>query len=318
MCDDAWMDHRPYSADTTTDEVLDGLDLAGTTAVVTGASGGIGLETARALAEHGARVVLANRDAAKTAAALASINEQHPGVAVEAAHLDLTDLASVRACADDLLGRFDRIDLLVNNAAVMATPLGRTHDGFELQFGTNHLGHFVLTGRLIPALIRGAPARIVNVSSGGHMASDIVWDDVNYERRPYVKWESYGQAKTANVLFAVELDRRLADRGVRAFSLHPGMIATDLGRHLRPDDYEELKERAKRSPSGGLPAYKSIPAGAATTVYAATAPELVDHGGTYLSDCAVTDQHAPWARDPDSARRLWTLSEHLVGETFDV
>jgi NAD(P)-dependent dehydrogenase (short-subunit alcohol dehydrogenase family) len=156
----------------------------------------------------------------------------------------------------------------------------------------------------------------VNLSSGGHVGSDIVWDDPNFERRDYDKFAAYGQSKTANILFSVELERRLGERGVHAYAVHPGMIATELGRYMTPDDMTALMERAKRGPSGGMPKRKTLEQGAATTVWAAVAPELETQGGTYLADCGVTDEHAPWARDPDSAQRLWTLSESLVGERF--
>ncbi len=302
-----------FDAATTADEVLAGRDLTNHTAVVTGGTGGIGIETARALAAAGATVVVAGRDPGKLDVAELTIAEAVPGASVHTLTLDLTDLASCRRAGAVAADRFRSIQYLVNNAGVMATPFARTADGFELQFGTNHLGHFVFTGHAIGAVLAGAPARIVNVSSGGHMGSDIVWDDPNYEGREYTKWGSYGQSKTANILFAVELNRRYADRGVQAYSLHPGMIATDLGRHMGPADYAELKERASKGPSGGLPAYKSVGAGAATSVWACVAPELDGHGGAYLSDCAVTDQHAPWARNEASARRLWALSEQLVG-----
>jgi NAD(P)-dependent dehydrogenase (short-subunit alcohol dehydrogenase family) len=267
-------------------------DLTGKVAVVTGASSGIGEETARALEEEcGATVVRATRDTG----------------------LDLADLDTVVTYADGVLAAHDRIDLLVNNAGVMATPFGRTKDGFETQFGTNHLGHFLLTVRLLPAIRRAAPgARIVNVSSAGHRASDIDWDDPNYEHRAYDKWEAYGQSKTANILFAVELERRLGADGIHAYAVHPGMIATKLGRHLDRSDYETLKERARKSPAGGLPGYKSLAEGAATTIYAATSPDLADTGGVYLADERVSDDHAPWALDPTSARRLWDLSEQLL------
>jgi NAD(P)-dependent dehydrogenase (short-subunit alcohol dehydrogenase family) len=198
----------------------------------------------------------------------------------------------------------------------MYTPFDRTAEGFEMQFGTNHLGHFLLTNLLIPAVVAAAPARIVNLSSGGHVASDIIWDDPNYDERPYDKFESYGQSKTANILFTVELDRRLAPKGVRSYAVHPGMIVTDLGRHMTKDDMRALRDKAKGSPSGGLPNYKSIPAGAATTVWAATAPELAGNGGVYLADCQVAEAK-DWATDPQSASRLWVLSEDLVGERFD-
>jgi NAD(P)-dependent dehydrogenase (short-subunit alcohol dehydrogenase family) len=261
--------------ETTTDEVLAGVDLGGTLAVVTGASAGLGLETARALASAGAQVVLAVRDPARGDAALAMIREQVPTAEVQHGVLDLADLASVRTFGEWFSARFDRLDLLVNNAGVMATPFGRTVDGFELQLGTNHLGHFALTCALLPALLAGAPSRIVVLSSAGHLASDVIWDDPNYETRPYDKWEAYGQAKTANVLFALELDRRYGERGVHAFAVHPGMILTELGRHLSEQDIVDLAARA----DGALPPMKPVPAGAATSVWAATEPSLDAHGG---------------------------------------
>ena len=302
--------------DTTTDQVLDGVRLDGRTAVVTGASTGLGLETARALASAGAHVVLAVRSDEKGAATIATLQERVPGASLEHGVLDLTSLASIRAFATWFLGGHDRLDLLVNNAGVMFTPFERTADGFELQFGTNHLGHFLLTALLAPALVAAAPARVVNLSSGGHRASDIQWDDPNYETRPYDKFESYGQSKTANILFTRELDRRLAPHGVRAYAVHPGMIPTDLGRHMTKDDVATLGEKFKAS-GGARPAYKSVEAGAATSVWAAVAPELEDRGGAYLADCEVSDDDAPWTRDAGAAARLWALSETLVGERFD-
>jgi NAD(P)-dependent dehydrogenase (short-subunit alcohol dehydrogenase family) len=304
------------SFETTTDEVLADVDLHGRIAVVTGASTGLGLETARALASVGARVVLAGRDAARISAAAGTIRERVPDAELEEGALDLTSLDSIRAFADWYAGGHDRLHLLINNAGVMYTPFEHTAEGFEMQFGTNHVGHFLLTCLLVPQLLADPPSRVVNLSSGGHMGSDIVWDDVNFERRDYDKFSAYGQSKTANILFSVELDRRLADRGVHAYAVHPGMIATELGRYMTKDDFQALMDRAKASPSGGMPAYKSVEQGAATSVWAATAPELADHGGAYLADAEVTDQHAPWARDPESARRLWTLSEEMVGQTF--
>ena len=299
--------------DTTTDEVIDGVDLGGRVAVVTGATSGLGLETARALAAAGARVVLTARDAAKADGAVEQLRDRVPGAELETLVLDLTSLASVRSAAAELQERHPAVWLLVNNAGVMATPLERTTDGFELQLGTNHLGHFAFTTALLPALRAAAPARVVNLSSAGHLASDIRWDDPQFERTPYDKWLAYGQSKTANILFSVELDRRLAGEGVRANAVHPGMIATNLGRHLTADDRTALGERAKKSPVGKLPPYKQISNGAATSVWAAVAPELADVGGRYLEDCEISDRHAPYARDPESATRLWELSERLVG-----
>jgi NAD(P)-dependent dehydrogenase (short-subunit alcohol dehydrogenase family) len=170
---------------------------------------------------------------------------------------------------------------------------------------------------LAPALHAAAPARIVYLSSGGHMISGIDWEDPNFERRAYEPWIAYGQSKTANVLFTVELERRTGRDGVHGYAVHPGMVRTDLGRHLTKADSAALKAMAKDAPAGrGFPSFKTIPEGAATSVWAATAPELDERGGTYLADCAISDEHAPWATDPEAARRLWTLSEQLVGETF--
>ena len=238
-----------------------------------------------------------------------------PNAELEQGVVDLTSLDSVRAFAEWYASAHDRLHLLINNAGVMYTPFEHTAEGFEMQFGTNHVGHFLLTNLLVPLLLADPPSRVVNLSSGGHRGSDIVWDDVNFERRDYDKFAAYGQSKTANILFSVELDRRLGDRGVHAYAVHPGMIATELGRHMTKDDFQALMaERAKAAPSGGMPPRKTVEQGAATSVWAATAPELDAQGGTYLADAEVTDEHAPWARDPESAERLWTLSEQMVGQ----
>ncbi len=311
-----------FGADTTADEVLAGRDLSAHHILITGASGGIGFEAARAMASHGAEVTLAARDATKLGDALARLRAEHPVARVNSAVVDLADLASIRSFAKEFLDGHDRLDVLVNNAGVMFPPLTRTVDGFELQFGTNHLGHFLLSALLFGVLRASAPARIVNVSSAGHLRSGIDLDDPNFERRAYDKFVGYGQSKTANILFARELDRRFAGAGVHAYSLHPGRIPTDLGRHMTHDDMVELMERAKAnaeatgSGAAGMPGFKSIPAGAATTVYAAFTKELDDHGGAYLADCAI-EQPAAWARDDDVARRLWDLSERLVGIEWD-
>jgi NAD(P)-dependent dehydrogenase (short-subunit alcohol dehydrogenase family) len=302
--------------DTTTDEVLEGVRLDGRTAVVTGASTGLGLETARALAAAGAHVVLAVRTRDKATATAATIRRQVPDADLEHGLLDLGSLASIRGFAADFLDSGGHLDLLINNAGVMFTPYEHTTNGFELQFGTNHLGHFLLTALLAPALVAAAPSRVVNLSSGGHRASDIHWDDPNYATRPYDKFEAYGQSKTANILFTRELDRRFGGHGVHAYAVHPGMIATELGRHMTSEDRHELGKKFKSSPTGAAPAYKPVEAGAATTVWAAVAPELVDHGGAYLVDCEISDDDAPWTRDTKAAERLWALSEELVGQPF--
>jgi NAD(P)-dependent dehydrogenase (short-subunit alcohol dehydrogenase family) len=196
----------------------------------------------------------------------------------------------------------------------MATPYEHTKDGFELQFGTNHLGHFLLTGLLAPAILRDAPSRIVNLSSGGHMSSDIIWDDPNFAQRSYDPFIAYGQSKTANILFTVELEKRLSARHVHAYAVHPGLVGTALGRYMTPEVLAQLMDRAKQG--GGMPTRKSVEQGAATSVWAAVAPELETLGGSYLADCQVSDHHAAWAVDPDAAARLWTLSEELVGQQF--
>ena len=299
-----------FGVEATTDDVVAGRDLSGQTIVVTGATSGLGLESARALAGAGAEVVLVGRDDAKGADAVAAVGH---GAVFQ--NLDLADLASVRAGADELLDRLDRLDVLLNNAGVMACPLARTADGFEMQFGTNHLGHFLLTARLFPLLVTSAPSRVVNLSSQGHLIAGVDLDDPNYRRRDYDKWEAYGQAKSANVLFTRELDRRFGDRGLRAYAVHPGMIATDLGRHLVPEDFEYIGGRASEAPADGpSTSFKPVEVGAATQVWAATGDDIP--GGAYLADGDLCEQVAPHAADGEVAARLWSLSEELVGEPF--
>ena len=312
-----------FGPDTTTSDVLEGVDLSGCVAVVTGASGGLGEETARALAGRGAHVTLAARDLAKAAPVAEAIRSAGGGGSVEVAELDLASLASVRRFVEGFLAAHPQLHILVNNAGIMACPLARTEQGWELQFATNHVGHFLLTNLLSPALRAGAPSRVVIVSSAAHLMSAVDFDDVHFERREYDKWVAYGQSKTANTLFAYELDRRLRDHGVRANAVHPGVIVTELARSLTPDDIKAMMER---SPADG-PAlrFKTVPAGAATSVFAATAPELEGRGGLYLEDCGVAQPagedspgagYAPHALDPEAARTLWQLSEELVGERF--
>lgn len=311
-----------WGAESTTDEVLADVDLSGKCIVVTGASGGLGLETARALASRGARVVLAARDRQKLDSACSRIRQAVPDADLSVLLLDLASLSRVRTAAEECIGKFSRIDRLINNAGVMFCPLMRTEDGFELQFGVCHLGHFLFTGLIMPALIRGDETRIINLTSGGHALGDIDFEDPNFLSRPYDKWQSYGQAKSANVLFSVSLTNRLAQFGITSNAVHPGMIPeTDLGRYLRQEDYEYLM--AMGNPEDF--AIKSLKAGAATSVWAATAPELSGTGGLYLEDCqiaCVNDEesvaHGFRSRvvDPERADRLWALSEELVGERF--
>ena len=311
-----------FGFESTAAQVAEGIDLAGRTAVVTGGSGGLGAESARVLASRGARVLIAARDVAKAEGVAAGIRKSTGNDAVEVGQLELGSLPSIRAFAAATLARHRAIHLLLNNAGVMACPLARTEQGFELQFGTNHLGHFLLTGLLAPALRAGAPARVVCVSSSGHRFGPVDLDDPNYERRAYDKWGAYGQAKTANIWHAIEIDRRLQADGVRGFALHPGGIMTELGRHLTQQDREELM--ARLPPESGFK-WKTVEQGAATQVWACTAPELEGRGGLYLEDCHIPgpskdlmqqNGYAPWALDAEAAARLWPLSEKLVGATF--
>jgi NAD(P)-dependent dehydrogenase (short-subunit alcohol dehydrogenase family) len=312
---------------TTALDVVAGRDLSGTVAVVTGASVGLGLETARALASAGARVLLANRDPVASAAAVDDIRATAPHAQLAVVELDLASLAAVRRGATAVADAVDHVDVLVNNAGVMATPFERTADGHERQFGTNHLGHFLFTMLLLPALLASGRGRVVNVSSHGHRSSDIDWDDPDYEQRPYDKWQAYGQSKTANILHALELDTRFGPRGVHAYSVHPGLVATKLGRHLTRDDVRELMERVRQSQEAatGEPAERPRPrdpaVGAATQVWCAVSEELDGHGGAYCEDLHVSapldtappgEGYAPYARDPAGAARLWELSERVV------
>ena len=312
-----------FGHETTTDQVLEGIALDGKLAVVTGGSGGLGAETARALASKGARVVIAARNVAKGEEVAREIAKSTGNHAIEVLELELGSLASIRAFASRFLDRHDTVHILVNNAGVMACPFGETADGFELQFGTNHLGHFLLTGLLAPALLKAAPSRVVSLSSRGHHMSPVVFDDIHFENRPYDKWQSYGQSKTANILLAVELERRLGARGVHAYAVHPGVIMTELSRHMTPDDFQDLQQRA--ADRGAPMKLKPVEAGAATSVYAATAPELEGRGGMYLEDCHVAEVNdaeqaadgvRSYALDAEAAKRLWSLSEEAVGQSF--
>ncbi|MEV3936420.1 SDR family NAD(P)-dependent oxidoreductase [Glycomyces sp. NPDC049804] len=292
-----------FHARSTAADVLDGLDLTGKTAVVTGGYSGIGLETTRALANAGAAVVVPARRPGLAAANLDGI------AGAEVDELDLADLASVQAFAERRLADGRRIDILVNSAGVMACPETRTDQGWELQFAVNHLGHFALVNRLMP-LLDGA--RVVAVSSGGHGISALRWDDPHFEDG-YDRWQAYGQSKTANVLFAVELDRL----GVKAFALHPGAILTPLQRHI---PVEEQRELGWMDSDGNPPDYfKSTEQGAATQTWAAASPRLDGFGGVYLEDCEVAEVtvEGPGVRkhaiDPAEAERLWAYSAELTG-----
>lgn len=306
----------------TTDEVLAGKDLSGRTAYITGANSGLGQETARAMASRGAHVILAGRDQAKLDETAAAIRATVPKAQLDTITIDLTSLENIRAATSRARQRFQKIDLLINNAGVMATPFLHTHDGFEMQFGTNHLGHFAMTAELMPLIERGHLNRIVNLSSRGHFMGPVRFDDPNFEHGPYDPWASYGQSKTANVLFTVGLEARFAVLGIHAYAVHPGGIQTNLGRHMTPEMMEGLMQRVTTSDSGF--AWKTIPQGAATTCWAATAAELEGKGGVYCEDCHVAevdDESAvsgvrSYALHPSFADQLWKLSEDLTGARF--
>lgn len=318
------MAERSFSFSNTTEDVLAGIDLTGREALVTGASAGLGVETSRVLAAHGAKVTMAVRDMEKGAVARDLILADQPDAALELLQIDLSDQSSVRRAAADYLQSHDRIDLLINNAGVMACPLARNVDGCEHQFGTNHIGHFLFTCLLVPALLVATSARVVNLSSAGHRLAGVDFDDPQFERREYDKWIAYGQAKSANVLFTVALQKRLTEEGIDVFAVHPGVIQTELSRHLEMSDLIELRKRAEES---GTPMqFKTIPQGAATSVWAATAPELAGRGGIYLEDCQIALSHEDnpaggyyaHAVDTESAERLWTLSEQIVSQNFEL
>ncbi|MFD6341376.1 SDR family NAD(P)-dependent oxidoreductase [Streptomyces sp. NPDC060131] len=303
-----------FGARSTTQDVLRGIDLSGALAVVTGGYSGLGLETTRALTGAGAHVVVPARRRETAEKALDSID------GVEVDELDLADLDSVRRFAERFLASDRTIDIVINNAAVMACPETRVGPGWEAQFATNHLGHFALVNRLWPAIVPGG-ARVISLSSSGHRNSPIRWDDMWFAH-DYDKWQAYGQAKTANALFAVELDALGRDSGVRAFSVHPGGILTPLQRHLAK---EEMVAAGWIDEEGnGLnPAFKTLEQGAATQVWAATSPRLAGAGGVYCEDCdiaepasqdtSVTGGVRAYATDPEQAARLWRLSAELTG-----
>ncbi|MEU6372447.1 SDR family NAD(P)-dependent oxidoreductase [Streptomyces sp. NPDC046909] len=302
-----------FDARSTADDVLAGLDLTGKLAIVTGGYSGLGLETTRALTKAGARVVVPARRPAAAREAVAGID------GVEVDELDLGDLDSVRGFAERFLASGRTIDFMIDNAGIMACPETRVGPGWEAQFATNHLGHFALVNRLWPAIVPGG-ARVVSVSSRAHHFSGMRWDDVQWTEG-YDKWQAYGQAKTANVLFAVHLDRLGREHGVRAFSLHPGGILTPLQRHI---PRAEMIERGWIDENGTVlnpEGFKTPPQGAATQTWAATSPQLDGLGGVYLEDCDIAEPAVEgetagvkdWATDPGQAARLWELSADLTG-----
>lgn len=317
---------KVFGAQSTTDEVLEGVDLTGKRFLVTGVSAGLGVETARVLTAHGAEVVGTARDLDKARRATDGIVSG----TFEIVDLDLASLKSVRACADALNSAGRPFDVVIANAGVMACPQGKTKDGFELQFGTNHLGHFVFVNRIAPLIKQGG--RVVCVSSLAHKFADVELDDPNFETTPYTEFGAYGPSKTANALFALEFDRRHNSRGVRAASVHPGAIPTELVRHMTPEMIEaqtkhimEAQEKGDGSILASSYTLKTVPQGAATSVWAAVVADADVLAGRYCEDCHVADSSSnpaeqtgvmPHAQDGDRAKLLWALSEKLVGEAF--
>ena len=321
-----------FGAKSTTDEVLSGVNLHGKRILVTGVSAGIGIETARSLAAHGANVVGAARDLKKAAAATAQIvkDAAQNGGNLELIELDLANLQSVRACAGELTAKAEPLDLVIANAGVMATPFEHTADGFERQFGTNHLGHFVLINRIAHLLRPGS--RLINISSAGHRFANVDLEDPNFQRTQYEPFVAYGRSKTANILFAVAFDERHRGRGVRAAAVHPGIIQTELTRYMDPEHLQGLREQINKQLSNegqGPLEWKTVQQGAATSVWAGVVASADEIGGKYCENChvgqivpddvalvPVTEGVRGYALDSSNAAALWKKSEEMVGEAF--
>ena len=321
-----------FSSTSITDDVLSGVNLQGKRILVTGVSAGLGVETARSLAAHGAHVVGAARDLIKAEGATAQVRTEAAknGGNFELVELDLASLKSVRACADQLVAKGEPFDVIIANAGVMATPFGHTADGFETQFGTNHLGHFVLVNRI--ASLMGAGSRLINLSSSGHRFSNVDLEDPGFQRTPYEPFVAYGRSKTANILFAVGFDERGRERGVRASAVHPGGIQTELGRHLNQDQLQSMVEQMNKqlAAEGKAPfQWKTIPQGAATSVWAGVIAPADEVGGQYCENChvghvvaddviisAISEGVRGYALDSRNAAALWKKSEEMVGESF--
>jgi NAD(P)-dependent dehydrogenase (short-subunit alcohol dehydrogenase family) len=321
-----------FGATSTTEDVLSGVNLHGKRILVTGVSAGLGVETARSLAAHGAQVVGAARDLAKAEGATAQVRKDATanGGSFDLVALDLSNLKSVRNCADKLLKKGEPFDVVIANAGVMATPFSHTTDGFEMQFGTNHLGHFVLANR-IASLIRSG-GRLINLSSAGHRYSNVDLQDPNFEHTPYEPFVAYGRSKTANILFAVAFDKRHRERGVRAAAVHPGVIKTELARYTDPSRLETLVAQINQQLAAegkGPMQWKTIPQGAATSVWAGVVAPADQIGGRYCENChvgnivpdsvaisGVSEGVRAYALDPTNAEALWKKSEEMVGESF--
>ena len=310
-----------YKPEMGSEEGAGDVDLSGKTIAVTGGSAGLGVETIRVLAGHGAHLISIVRDEAKGQKALDNIRADNPDVSVELAVLDLFDLDSVKRGGDDIASKHDKVDILINNAGVMAAPLERTRQGLDMHLGTNFLGHYVLTARLMENLLRAAPSRVINLTSSAHRLSPVRFDDPFFEKEEYNKLAAYGQSKTAMVLFSLELDRRYGSRGLRSTSVHPGLIDTELGRYFTEEEMEFLK--------GGIPegvAMKDVSQGSATTIWAACHQSFDEIAAQFCEDCTVADVISdpdengrgvlPHALDMNAAARLWDLAAEWSGQSF--
>jgi NAD(P)-dependent dehydrogenase (short-subunit alcohol dehydrogenase family) len=305
-----------FGAKTTAEEALAGRELQGKITIVTGGHAGLGLETTRVLANAGATVVIGARDPQKAQMAVAKMKN------VAVSQLDLASPSSIDRFANEFLNSNRTLDLLINNAGIMATPLMRDDRGYEMQFATNHLGHFQLTARVWEALKRSDNARVVALSSYGHSMGAVDFSDPNFNQRPYDKWAAYGQSKSANSLFAVELDKRGQEHGIRAFAVHPGGILTDLVRYMTEEELNGFGIYRENGVAKLPERFKNIEQGAATTVWCAVSPQLNNKGGVYCADCDIAPMVPPdsqinsgvrsWAIDKVAAEALWILSEKLT------
>jgi NAD(P)-dependent dehydrogenase (short-subunit alcohol dehydrogenase family) len=309
--------HSVFDETSTASQVITGINLNGKTIIVTGGHSGIGLETTKILSEAGATIIVGARDMSKAGKALAEVKN------VSIIELDLSEPVSVNEFTNQYRKSFDKCDILINNAGIMATPLLRNSLGYEMQFATNHLGHFQLTANLWNEL-RKSKARVICLSSFGHRFSGIQFDDPNFHTHPYEKWTAYGQSKTANSLLAVHLDKMGKEYGVRAFAVHPGRItSTDLNRFMSDEEKATATSTTSSVPNYVPSFIKSIAQGAATTIWCATSPQLNNLGGVYCADCDIspivdddstqTNGVRKWAIDPAMAEALWIHSEKLTG-----
>ena len=312
--------NRKFNNKSITEDVLKGISLIGKVAIVTGCTSGIGYETARALATHGANVTIIARSAEKGQKAITELKKT-TGKIFEYGILELDKVPSIRKFAQDWLNKHNKLDILINNAGIMGTPHILTDEGYELQFATNHLGHFLLTNLLAPTLEKGEGARVINLSSNAHHVCPVDFKDINFTNKKYSTIQAYGQSKIANIWFTNEFDRKFKNKGIRSFSMHPGGIGTNLGRYLTEETMDEVMVEVRRLKSSAPS--KSIPQGAATSCWAATSPELDGKGGLYLlnshiatAGTNVDECYVSYAYDEQSEKTLWKVSNEMLGTNF--